>query len=662
MLFDARVTNKFFKTKQWDLENDEEREVFHLFNVTLRFIATHSGLTRWQETVADNGNDTTDVFAEYFSDAIEDAWYKKSVIWYEADPGSYVYSMRYPRDEIIEDDNDLLTQVTATRAIFLNDGEKATPTSVVGYRFPHSILLDLLNKITSDYYCGNEDSKKLCTNRQDILRNGEKLSNYTGENKLFSSLSSFPSCSSGEVRCFLLDGSGYILAMMSPENTTERTGQFFGKLEPEIMSQLVDIGLYVRRPLFDYQALCIHEFITSRASILLLPFYSIQWAFQWALGQLLWLLLKTNLHTILLPQWTHAAIDGYYDSYEDDPYYGTREEDDHEVLKDWRGRSIGKDDDYNPKKTVTVIKEACDKWAYRFSLTPPPPIPTTEMPSVTDVSTTDETTESMEISSTSVNDEQEEETIVSKHSEPSSSSSSSWTTQPTNSASVFYPFASVKSVVSRWKRSISTSSTPAPSDNEQLGENRSTTTESNEASTKMNDTDYVEPETSCPRPFTAERIPHSDLVLVVITNSDSYLLCAEGRKENEDLEMNEENGNANEKEEEEEEVIWNPSKLDMHVGLRAVPYNDTHACHKLRTDRLPRGKRTTKCITQHPKFMPCLGRAITLTSLQWLHKINVELYSGSDEFDSDFHEQLSGLRYLGIPPRVIANKQIDPGM
>lgn len=45
-MFDARVTNTSYGT--WEFENDEVRELIDKYNAKLRFVATMSGLTRWQ--------------------------------------------------------------------------------------------------------------------------------------------------------------------------------------------------------------------------------------------------------------------------------------------------------------------------------------------------------------------------------------------------------------------------------------------------------------------------------------------------------------------------------------------------------------------------------------------------------------------------------------
>lgn len=46
LVFDARVTNTSYGT--WTFESKEAEDLISTYNATLRFVATMSGLTRWQ--------------------------------------------------------------------------------------------------------------------------------------------------------------------------------------------------------------------------------------------------------------------------------------------------------------------------------------------------------------------------------------------------------------------------------------------------------------------------------------------------------------------------------------------------------------------------------------------------------------------------------------
>lgn len=55
IVFDASVTQQAFGPA-WKFRNDREEDVFMLYNASLRFVATMSGLTRWQNIYGENSN------------------------------------------------------------------------------------------------------------------------------------------------------------------------------------------------------------------------------------------------------------------------------------------------------------------------------------------------------------------------------------------------------------------------------------------------------------------------------------------------------------------------------------------------------------------------------------------------------------------------------
>lgn len=46
LIFDAKVTNTSYRS--WSFESESEQNLIERYNATLRFVATMSGLTRWQ--------------------------------------------------------------------------------------------------------------------------------------------------------------------------------------------------------------------------------------------------------------------------------------------------------------------------------------------------------------------------------------------------------------------------------------------------------------------------------------------------------------------------------------------------------------------------------------------------------------------------------------
>lgn len=59
-------------------------------------------------------------------------------------------------------------------------------------------------------------------------------------------------CDSEELHCLMLDDNGYVIV----SDNIQETGMFFGKVRPDIMSQLIDEGIYRVHRMFDYQGLC----------------------------------------------------------------------------------------------------------------------------------------------------------------------------------------------------------------------------------------------------------------------------------------------------------------------------------------------------------------------------------------------------------------------
>lgn len=86
------------------------------FGVVLAFMATHSGLTRWQDILPlDEGTLPEDHFSNLYPRAIDEVWYKRAVEQYYVDPDSFVFSV-----PIDDEGADNTTLVTASRAVFIS--------------------------------------------------------------------------------------------------------------------------------------------------------------------------------------------------------------------------------------------------------------------------------------------------------------------------------------------------------------------------------------------------------------------------------------------------------------------------------------------------------------------------------------------------------------
>jgi len=76
-------------------------------------MATHSGLTRWQDYLDEDISLMDDHFSKLYPRAIDEVWYKRAVEQYYVGPESFVFSVP------IEDGANNATLVTASRAIFI---------------------------------------------------------------------------------------------------------------------------------------------------------------------------------------------------------------------------------------------------------------------------------------------------------------------------------------------------------------------------------------------------------------------------------------------------------------------------------------------------------------------------------------------------------------
>ncbi|KAI8438776.1 hypothetical protein MSG28_011164 [Choristoneura fumiferana] len=203
LLYDARNTAWFNKSISESASEEKAAEFIQRFGYIVAFLATHSGLTRWQTHPPkehDNSNDSKSEFGKKYPRAIDEAWYRRAVEQHYVDPLSYVYSVAV---------------VTAAHAVFHGDGHRKAPAAVVGFQFRHDRLSD--------------------------------------------------------------------------EDDTQ-TGQFFGKIRPDVMSMLVEEEVYKTIHIMDYQAVCFREKKTTNpASILLTPLENLRLIMAWFLATSVWL-------------------------------------------------------------------------------------------------------------------------------------------------------------------------------------------------------------------------------------------------------------------------------------------------------------------------------------------------------------------------------------
>ncbi|XP_073994494.1 voltage-dependent calcium channel subunit straightjacket isoform X3 [Rhodnius prolixus] len=220
------------------------------FGLTLVFMATRSGLTRWQdismEAEEENGESTH--FSEMHNRATDEIWYRRAVEQYLIEPESFVYSVPFDAG----DKNDTL--VTATHAIFHTEGSRQAPAAVVGFQFHHTALHSRFMNITSQ--CDKCEK----------------------------------TCAHNDLDCYIIDNHGYIVV----SENRKHTGVFFGEIEGSVMESMVIDRVFQRVIMYDYQAVCFkserQEASHSNKNILNLQF--INWFMNWIGTQIIWVLLQ----------------------------------------------------------------------------------------------------------------------------------------------------------------------------------------------------------------------------------------------------------------------------------------------------------------------------------------------------------------------------------
>nr|CAD7461514.1 unnamed protein product [Timema tahoe] len=327
LVFDAQITDPVFRDERWIFRNKEEQELLENYNVTLRFVATQSGLTRW-EHVQENEDSVIKgaEFGDLHKHTIEEAWYKSAVLQHEIEKDSFVFSVPFgagDRDDIL---------VTGSHAIFPRDGGLEAPGSVVGLQFHHSKMRSRFLSITSKIHV--REGCPTCTD----------------------------TCGSEEWECYVIDNNGYVVIS---ENLND-TGRFFGEIEGAVMEAMKIEKIFRKIPIWDYQALRLDEVIkiTSAASILMTPLYHLGWLVQWVIGEMIWLLYQTSL---LAGGWSSASpslpVEVIYEDYELGEEF---EEDSSKEERERMEEKLSK----MPNVTFIVYNEStpCDQKAFLYML------------------------------------------------------------------------------------------------------------------------------------------------------------------------------------------------------------------------------------------------------------------------------------------------------
>ncbi|XP_050423837.1 voltage-dependent calcium channel subunit alpha-2/delta-3 isoform X2 [Adelges cooleyi] len=263
LIYDADMTKGIFTESKNDTEKKKKNEFEKRFGVTLAFVATHSGLTRWMG-YEQKPKSPQPKFIQENVHSIEEVWYRRAVEYNSVYDESYVYSVPFE----IEDHKSTL--VTASQAVFVASKEyknKKAAAAVVGYQFRHSALQELFTNITSQ--CFSENG---CTPKN--------------------------TCLSEEQDCFILDNNGYVLA----SEHVKETGLFFGKINGVVMNMMVAEKIYKEIRIYDYQGVCFNrenEGDASSSSFLYTPIHHLRQMIGWLIGRVLWIAAHTNYQWML---------------------------------------------------------------------------------------------------------------------------------------------------------------------------------------------------------------------------------------------------------------------------------------------------------------------------------------------------------------------------
>ncbi|KAK9685704.1 Neuronal voltage-dependent calcium channel alpha 2acd [Popillia japonica] len=251
LVFDAKSTLQAFK-EPWTFKNDREELLFRRYNATLRFVATMSGLTRWEYIFGEANGTSTKEFGDDHPRAIDETWYKSAVLQHQYDIDSFVYSVPLQPSST----EDLL--ITGSYAIFPKDAGIEAPASVVGFQFSHSHLAKSFFDIAV--------TQMECPGCQGCGNN---------------------------LDCYIIDSSGYILVSHDDIDT----GTFFGKMEGCVFESMLELNIFDRVPVYDYQSLCYRMVLrVTKADKCNFSWNGMSCIFNWILENIFWVILNINLY------------------------------------------------------------------------------------------------------------------------------------------------------------------------------------------------------------------------------------------------------------------------------------------------------------------------------------------------------------------------------
>ncbi|NXR38102.1 CA2D4 protein, partial [Zosterops hypoxanthus] len=256
VLFDAVVTapmEAYWTTLALNMSLDSEA------GIEMAFLGTRAGLMRsalyvGSEKISNKKFLTQKDKESIFTMDHFPLWYRRAA---EHPPGSFIYSI------VSEDESEgggLPKVVTVSTAVSVSVDGKMGIAAAVGVQ----IKLDLLQRKfwMAMQQCSGVDGACPLSCQDDILN------------------------------CFLIDNNGFILVSKIPEET----GKFFGAVDGSVMTQLLNMGMFRRVTMYDYQAMCkVPYHHHSGARPLLSPIYAFVAAVKWLISDFLIFLLEFNM-------------------------------------------------------------------------------------------------------------------------------------------------------------------------------------------------------------------------------------------------------------------------------------------------------------------------------------------------------------------------------
>nr|CAD7431259.1 unnamed protein product [Timema monikensis] len=238
LVFDAKATEWFSKNFSSSSKEEKGQQFRQRFGITITFVATHSGLTRWQDMPGMEDNKKEPHFSMVHNRAIDEVWYQRAVEQHEFEPDCFVYSVPFDADTShITELKMCCTQLNnhklvAKQPVSHNHGTAS------GAHAPFQLFTFLLDHSRQSYPGVYTCHDPYCVK----------------------------TCESDALGCYVLDNNAYIVVSKEIKDT----GRFFGDIDGYVMESLVKEKIYKKIHMFDYQAVCFRgEPTKSQGSILM---------------------------------------------------------------------------------------------------------------------------------------------------------------------------------------------------------------------------------------------------------------------------------------------------------------------------------------------------------------------------------------------------------